>query len=151
MARDLTPRGGVGQSERNGTVHVMENVDLPLVAELVVPADTDMLTVCRTVLAGIGIGIPLSDEALDDLKLVLSEICAAAMERSAGADATVDIAFRCSDREIAISVSDQGADGPAEEQGLGLPLLRQLCTRLDVAPRTGGPGRIVRFAQLLPA
>jgi anti-sigma regulatory factor (Ser/Thr protein kinase) len=129
----------------------MENGDLPLVAELVVPADTDMLTLCRTVLAGIGIGLPLSDEALDDLKLVLSEICAAAMERSAGPDATVDIEFRCSDREIEISVSDRGADALGEEPGLGVALLRQLCTRLDVAPRTGGPGRVVRFAQLLPA
>jgi anti-sigma regulatory factor (Ser/Thr protein kinase) len=129
----------------------MENGVLPLVAELVVPADTDMLTVCRTVLAGVGNALPLSDEALDDLKLVLSEICAAAMERSAGPDATVDIAFRCSDREIEISVSDQGTDGLGDEPGLGVPLLRQLCTRLDVAPRAGGPGRVVRFAQLLPA
>jgi anti-sigma regulatory factor (Ser/Thr protein kinase) len=129
----------------------MENGDLPLVAELVVPSDTDMLTVCRTVLAGIGIGLPLSDEALDDLKLVLSEICASAMERSAGPDATVDIAFRCSEREIEISVSDHGADPTADDRGLGVPILRQLCTRLDVAPRTGGPGRTVRFAQTLPA
>lgn len=129
----------------------MENGDLRLVAELVVPADTGMLTVCRTVLAGIGIGLPLSDEALDDLKLVLSEICAAAMERSAGPGATVDIAFRCSDREIEVSVSDEGADTLGDEPGLGVPILRQLCTRLDVAPRTGGPGRVVRFAQLLPA
>ena len=125
--------------------------DLPLVAELVVPADTDMLTVCRTVLAGIGIGLPLSDEALDDLKLVLSEICAAAMERTAGPDTTVHVAFRCSDREIEISVSDQGTDTRGDEAGLGMPLLRQLCTRLEVAPRTVGPGRVVRFAQLLPA
>ena len=124
---------------------------MPLVAELVVPADTDMLTVCRTVLAGIGFGLPLSDEVLDDLKLVLSETCAAAMERSAGRDATVNIAFRCSDREIEISVSDHGTDVPGGQASLGMPLLRQLCTRLEVAPRTVGPGRVVRFAQLLPA
>jgi anti-sigma regulatory factor (Ser/Thr protein kinase) len=129
----------------------MENGDLPLVAELVVPADTDMLTVCRTVLAGVGIGLPLSDDALDDLKLVLSEVCAAAMERSAAADATVHIAFRSSDREIEISVGDHGPEKPAAEGGLGVPLLRQLCSRLEVGPQPAGPGTIVRFAQTLPA
>ena len=153
VAGDLAPRRGVGQSERNGTVHEMENGDLPLVAELVVPADTDMLTVCRTVLAGVGMGLPLSDEALDDLKLVLSEVCAAAMERSvvAGADATVHIAFRFNDSEIEISVGDRGPDRPAAEGGLGVLLLRQLCSRLDVGPQPAGPGTIVRFAQTLPA
>ena len=32
-----------------------------------------------------------------------------------------------------------------------MPLLRQLCSRLDVASRTDGPGTVVRFAQTLPA
>ncbi|MEP6641717.1 MAG: ATP-binding protein [Gaiellales bacterium] len=129
----------------------MENGDLPLVAELVVPADTDMLTVCRTVLAGVGMGLTLSDETLDDLKLVLSEVCAAAMERSPGGDATIAIAFCFTDREIEIRVGDRGSESPTAEGGLGIPLLRQLCSRLDVEPQTTGPGRIVRFAQTLPA
>jgi anti-sigma regulatory factor (Ser/Thr protein kinase) len=129
----------------------MEPADLELVAELVVPADVGMLTVCRTALAGVGASVALSDEALDDLKLVLSEVCGAAMERAHPAGGSVEIEFRTSSVEIEVSVADRGADPDAGAGGLGMPLLRRLCSRLDVAPRMRGPGRVVRFAQTLPA
>lgn len=131
----------------------MSRPDLQLVAELVVPADAGMLTVCRMVLVGVGAGLPLTDDALDDLKLVLSEACASAIEHTPDADGTVEIAFRTSDDEIEVSVSDRarGAESTTVGLGFGMPLLRQLCSRLDVSPRTDGPGTVVRFAQTLPA
>jgi anti-sigma regulatory factor (Ser/Thr protein kinase) len=129
----------------------MGAADLELVAELTVPADAEMLTVCRTTLAGVGAGLALSDQVLDDLKLVLSEVCAAAMERTGALDRTVGIEFRRSQGEIEISVSDRGGDAHAGAGGLGFALLRQLCSRLDVTPAAHGPGRVVRFAQTLPA
>jgi anti-sigma regulatory factor (Ser/Thr protein kinase) len=129
----------------------MEQADLELVAELVVPADVGMLTVCRTALAGVGASLALSDEALDDLKLVLSEVCGAAMERTQPAGGSVEIEFRTSSAEIEVSVADRGAGPDAGAGGLGMPLLRRLCSRLDVSPRTRGPGRVVRFALTLPA
>jgi anti-sigma regulatory factor (Ser/Thr protein kinase) len=124
---------------------------LQLVAELVVPADPEMLTVCRTTLVGVGSGLALSDEALGDLKLVMSEVCGAAMERSSGSDGALDIEFRRSHDEIEVSVSDRGGEATASVLGLGPPLLRQLCSRLEILPRAEGPGRTVRFAQTLPA
>jgi len=127
----------------------MERDRLRLVAELVVPADVSLLTVCRMVLAGVGSGLPLSDQALDDLKLVLSEICAGAMERTATPGGTVEIAFRCSDAEIEVSVADHTPGVSADGPGLGVPLLRQLCSRLDVDPRPDGPGTMIRFARAL--
>jgi anti-sigma regulatory factor (Ser/Thr protein kinase) len=129
----------------------MEGRDLQLVAELVVPADAGMLTVCRTTLVGVGAGLALSDEALDDLKLVLSEVCGAAMERTAEPGGTVDIAFRRSHRELEVIVSDRADRAQAGGHGLGVPLLRQLCSRLEVSPETDGCGTVVRFAQTLPA
>jgi anti-sigma regulatory factor (Ser/Thr protein kinase) len=129
----------------------MEPADLELVAELVVPADVGMLTVCRTTLAGVGASLALSDAALDDLKLVLSEVCGAAMERTPLSGGSVEIAFRTSAAEIEVSVADRGAEPDAGAAGLGIPLLRRLCSRLDVAPRTRGRGRVVRFARTLPA
>ena len=127
--------------------------NLSLVAELVVPADAEMLTVCRMVLMGVGASLPLTDEALDDLKLVLSEACASAIEHTPDAGGTVEIAFRTSDAELEVSVSDhgRGAETAIGGLGFGMPLLRQLCSRLDVAPRADGPGTVVRFAQSLPA
>lgn len=129
----------------------MEAADLELIAELIVPADVEMLAVCRTTLTGVGAGLALSDVALDDLKLVLSEVCGAAIERTGGAGGTVGIEFRTSQSEIEVSVSDRGGDTDQGGSGLGFSLLRQLCSRLDVVPRPHGPGRIVRFAQTLPA
>ena len=129
----------------------MGAADLELVAELIVPADAEMLTVCRTTLAGVGADLRLSDQVLDDLKLVLSEVCAAAMERTGALDGTVGIEFRRSDGEIEVSVSDRGGDAHPGAGGLGFALLRQLCSRLDVSASPQGPGRIVRFAQTLPA
>ncbi len=129
----------------------MEGEDLRLIAELVVPADASMLTVCRTVLAGVVSELPLPDEALDDLKLVLSELCSDAMERTATPDGMVDIAFRCSDTEIEVTVGDHAAGSPADGHGhgLGFPLLRRLCSRLDADRQPDGPGTVVRFAQKL--
>jgi anti-sigma regulatory factor (Ser/Thr protein kinase) len=125
----------------------MECDRLRLVAELIVPADVTLLTVCRMVLAGVGSGLPLSDQALDDLKLVLSEICAGAMERTATPGGTVEIAFRYSDTEIEVTVGDHAPGVPADGPGLGVPLLRQLCSRLDVDPRPDGPGTMIRLAR----
>jgi anti-sigma regulatory factor (Ser/Thr protein kinase) len=134
-------------------VHDMERGELQLVADLVVAADAEMLTVCRMILVGVGAGLPLSDQALDDLKLVLSEACASAIQQTVEPDGTVEIAFRRSNVEIEVSVSDrvQDASTALSGPGFGLPLLRQLCSRLDIAARPDGPGTVVRFAQTLPA
>jgi anti-sigma regulatory factor (Ser/Thr protein kinase) len=124
--------------------------DLQLVAELVVPCDPEMLTVCRTTLAGVGAGLPLSDAALDDLKLVLSEVCGEAMMRAGMDGATIAIEFRTSSDEIEVSVTDRGPDRSAAHHGLGAPLLRRLCSRLEVLAAAPDPGTVVRFAQTLP-
>jgi anti-sigma regulatory factor (Ser/Thr protein kinase) len=129
----------------------MEAAPLELVAELIVPADAEMLTVCRTTLAGVGAGLALSDPALDDLKLVLSEVCGAAMERAGASSGTIVVEFRRSRCEIEVSVSDRGGDTARNAGGLGIELLRRLCSRLDVTPRPQGPGTTVRFARTLPA
>jgi anti-sigma regulatory factor (Ser/Thr protein kinase) len=128
----------------------MDGRELQLVAELVVPADVGMLSLCRTTLVGVASGLPITDRRLDDLKLVLSEVCGAAMERTRAADGTVDIAFRRSADEIEVSVRDRGP-GLAEGHMLAVQLLEKLCSRIDVEHHPGGPGRIVRFAQHLPA
>jgi anti-sigma regulatory factor (Ser/Thr protein kinase) len=127
--------------------------DLQLVAELVVPAELEMLAVCRMVLVGVAAGLPISDDAMEDLKLLLSEVCAAAMERSNETAGSVDIAFRTSDREIEITVADDSRTAPLPKDGetLALPVLRQLCSRLEVDPRPHGRGMVLRFARSLPA
>jgi anti-sigma regulatory factor (Ser/Thr protein kinase) len=127
----------------------MEREGDPLVvAELDVPAEVGMLAVCRTVLAGVGAGLPMADDALDDLKLVLSEVCAAAIERSDSDAGRIQITFRTSPRELEVDVCDHGhAAIPGASRGLLLPMLRQLCSRLEVATPEDGEGTLVRFAR----
>jgi anti-sigma regulatory factor (Ser/Thr protein kinase) len=128
----------------------MEQEDDPIVvAELDVPADVGMLAVCRTVLAGVGAGLPMADDTLDDLKLVLSEVCAAAIERSDGDAGRIQVTFRTSPSELEVDVCDHGR-GTAiagASSGLLLPMLRQLCSRLEVATPADGEGTRVRFAR----
>lgn len=128
----------------------MKGTELQLVAELVVPADVGMLSLCRTTLVGVVSGLPITDRRLDDLKLVLSEVCGAAMERTHAAEGTVDIGFRRSADEIEVTVADRGPD-PGEGHMLAVQLLEKLCSRIDVERHCDGPGRVVRFAQRLPA
>ena len=128
----------------------MDGAELQLVAELVVPAEVGMLSLCRTTLVGVVSGLPITDRRLDDLKLVLSEVCGAAMERTHAAAGTVDIGFRRSAGEIEVSVRDRGPD-LAEGHMLAVQLLEKLCSRIDIEHHPEGPGRIVRFAQQLPA
>jgi len=128
----------------------MEGTELQLVAELVVPADVGMLSLCRTTLVGVVSGLPITDRRLDDLKLVLSEVCGAAMERTHAPAGTVDIGFRRSAGEIEVTVADRGPD-PGEGHMLAVQLLEKLCSRIDVEHHLDGPGRVVRFAQRLPA
>jgi len=128
----------------------MKGTELQLVAELVVPADVGMLSLCRTTLVGVVSGLPITDRRLDDLKLVLSEVCGAAMERTHAAEGTVDIGFRRSADEIEVTVADRGPDS-GEGHMLAVQLLEKLCSRIDVGRHCDGPGRVVRFAQRLPA
>ena len=128
----------------------MEGTELQLVAELVVPADVGMLSLCRTTLVGVVSGLPLTDRRLDDLKLVLSEVCGAAMERTHAPAGTVDIGFRRSAGEIEVTVADRGPD-PGEGHMLAVQLLEKLCSRIDVERHGDDPGRVVRFAQRLSA
>jgi len=128
----------------------MKGTELQLVAELVVPADVGMLSLCRTTLVGVVSGLPITDRRLDDLKLVLSEVCGAAMERTHAAEGTVDIGFRRSAGEVEVTVADRGPD-PGEGHMLAVQLLEKLCSRIDVGRHCDGPGRVVRFAQRLPA
>jgi anti-sigma regulatory factor (Ser/Thr protein kinase) len=130
----------------------MERENGPLVvAELDVPADVGMLAVCRTVLAGVGAGLPMADDTLDDLKLVLSEVCAAAIERSDsdGDPGRILVTFRTSQQELEVDVCDRGRTIgiPAASRGLLLPMLRQLCSRLEVSTPADGDGTLVRFAR----
>jgi len=101
---------------------------------------------------GAAAGLAITDEDLDDLKLVLSEICANAIVHAYGgrADGCIDVTFRRSERELEVTVTDTGPGFPEGRVpasfGAGLTLLERICARHAIEPRRAQGGAAVTFA-----
>lgn len=127
--------------------------DLLPIASLTVPSDPGYLSVCRQALVGATDGLPIPDDDLDDLKLVLSETCANAIVHAYGSsgDGLIEIEFRGSQHEIEVTVADRGPGFPGgrvpDIPGAGLSLLARLCNRHSIEPRRPGGGAAVTFAR----
>jgi anti-sigma regulatory factor (Ser/Thr protein kinase) len=126
---------------------------LASVAHLTVPAQPGQLAICRLALAGVAAGLPVSDQALDDLKLVLSEMCSNAIEHGyENGDGAIEVEFRVDDGELELRVVDRGRGMPAEPRhGMGMTVLEKLCSRWSFERPPGGAGTAVTFARRLPA
>jgi|ERR1043165_8802636 len=112
----------------------MEPSTLKTVAQLTIPADPQNLAVCRLALAAMAGALPLSEQAVEDLKLVTSEMCSNAIAHGYdGAEGEIELEFRVSERELEMVVIDHGHGfaGPADrlKPGVGLTLLTKLCSR----------------------
>ncbi len=123
------------------------------IATLSVPSDPGYLAVSRQALIGAAAGLGIPDDDLDDLKLVLSEICANAIVHAYGrrGDGRIEVTFRRSPRELEVTVADDGPGFPGgrvpEPAGAGLTLLDRLCSRHTIEPRREGGGASVTFAR----
>jgi serine/threonine-protein kinase RsbW len=128
----------------------------PPIATLTVPSDPRYLTVCRQALAGAVAGMTgVTDEDLDDLKLLLSEACSNAIVHGydSSPSGRIEIEFRTSPGEIEVAVMDRGRGFPGgqipETTGLGLGLMRRLSSRIDIEPQRAGGGATVTFARTI--
>lgn len=125
---------------------------LEQIATLSIPSDPAYLAVSRQALIGAAAGLPIRDEELDDLKLVLSEICANAIVHAYGRqpDGRIDVTFRRSSEELEVTVADHGPGFPdaqlPDPAGAGLTLLGRLCSRHAIEPQRAEGGAAVTFA-----
>jgi hypothetical protein len=67
--------------------------------ELRLPADPSFMATARVFAASVGRTLGMDDERVQDLKLVVSELCASSSERGAS-DAAVDLAVDWDDAEV---------------------------------------------------
>lgn len=116
--------------------------------ELEVPSDTAHLATARLFAAAAGRHFGADEEAVEDLKLGVSEAVAAAAEDGSGGG-TTSIAVRPDgDSALAVEVHWHGseqADAPASmEVGMGLAVVSGLFSDADVAAGDDGSTR-VRF------
>jgi anti-sigma regulatory factor (Ser/Thr protein kinase) len=88
---------------------------------LTLPADASFLTVCRAALSGIL--ADAGDDEVEESKLVLSEVCAAAVAHGNGG--RLDVEFRPEHGAIEVVVSAQGAETILDD-----PVAREIMDRL---------------------
>lgn len=119
-----------------------------VLVRLAVPADPGYLALCRHALAGAGTALGLGDESVEDLKLVLSEMCMNAIQHGyGGGEGVIELEFRTSPHEFEARVRDhgRGIGPPPWPAGAGLELLRSLTLRHSIEPAAGG-GTLITFA-----
>jgi anti-sigma regulatory factor (Ser/Thr protein kinase) len=90
-----------------------------------------------------------ADAPLDDVLLILSELCANAVEATAAAPASIGVRIDAQSDEVTIEVDDpgpgfslderlsHGAPSPLAERGRGLVIVRALADDLTVQRRDG--------------
>jgi anti-sigma regulatory factor (Ser/Thr protein kinase) len=120
------------------------------VARLTVRARPEVLALCRHALAGALTEVAIDEDAVEDLKLVLSELCKNAIEHAyAGAEGVIDIEFRISPDEFVTAVRDHGRGVAAgASRGTGWSALASLTSRYTIAAAESG-GTLVTFARSL--
>lgn len=111
---------------------------------LTLPADASFLTVCRAALSGIL--ADAEDDEVEESKLVLSEVCAAALDHAA--DGRLEIEFHQLPGAIEIVVSSLG-DRTFLDDPVALEVVDRLTSRwhVDRDPETGSAS--VTFARRL--
>lgn len=124
------------------------------------PADVKYISVARLVTAGVAARADLSIEAIEDLKIAISEACTNVTEHAFGDDAEagahhIKLAFYVSDKELTVEVEDEGcgfdpkhlppvAEKPfAEGAGLGLYLIGELMDDVKIESAPGSGTKIV--------
>jgi len=127
---------------------------------LTIPAKAEYITLGRLALTAIAGVRPVSDEALHDLKLALTEACTNSVKHAYGEDGgRVDIVYELLADRLAVEVGDAGTgfdpargtsngDDVLEEGGLGIAIIRALTDEVEIGAREGGGSRL-RFVKLL--
>jgi len=132
----------------------------PRVVRLTIPAKPEYIALGRLTLAGLSRVRPVSDEALADLKLALTEACTNSVRHAYGEErpGTVDILFELDDDRLAVEVVDEGGGfsveehlepGEPSESGLGIAIIKAVSDEFEVVEGEPGGGSRLRFAKQL--
>jgi len=131
---------------------------------LTIPAKAEYLVLARLVLTGIAMEVSMSEIALADLKLAVTEVCGNAVQHAYSDDpGVVRVVFQVEPEAIEVSVEDEGAgagspcadvpgflDGPVEG-GMGLAIVRAVMDEVAIDEDPSAPGTVVRMRKSLAA
>ena len=141
-------------SSGNGHLHAIR---------LTIPAKPEYITLGRLALTGIARlrTEPMSQEALGDLKLALTEACTNSVRHAYdGGEGNVEILYELHADKLVVEVVDEGEgfDAPADdagpalngdalsEGGLGIAIIKALVDELEIRDRAQG-GSSLRFVK----
>ena len=127
---------------------------------LSIPAKAEYIALVRLALSGLSRLRPLSEEALGDLKLAVTEACTNSVRHGyAGREGTVDIVYELQPDRLVVEVADDGpgfdaaGDRPSDENlaegGLGIAIIRAVSDEFEAGERSNGHGSRLRFVKLL--
>jgi serine/threonine-protein kinase RsbW len=127
---------------------------------LTIPAKAEYITLVRLALSGLSRLRPLSEEALGDLKLAVTEACTNSVRHGyVNGEGTVEILYELQPDRFVVEVSDDGpgfdpsGDRSMEENlaegGLGIAIIKAVSDEFEAGERTAGHGSKLRFVKLL--
>jgi serine/threonine-protein kinase RsbW len=132
---------------------------------LTIPAKAEYLVLARLVLTGIAMEVAMSEIALADLKLAVTEVCGNAVQHAYKEDpGVVRVVFQVESEAIEVSVEDEGPgaafadiddesalrDEPAES-GMGLAIVRAVMDEVAIDDDPAARGTVVRMRKQLVA
>jgi serine/threonine-protein kinase RsbW len=128
---------------------------------LTIPAKAEYITLGRLALAALARVRPLSDEALSDLKLALTEACTNSVRHAYRDDrrGLVEIRYELRSDRLVVEVADDGSgfdltrspepeEDELSEGGLGMAIIRAVSDEVEVEERSTGGSRL-RFVKFL--
>ncbi len=127
-----------------------------------IPAKPEYITLCRLALTGIAQVREITDDAMAELKLALTEAVSNSVRHAygPGGDGHVEVTYDLRPDELAIEVLDDGEgfdpeEGPSFEGeelfegGLGIAIIRSVADEFEIESAPGKRGSRLRFAKRL--
>jgi serine/threonine-protein kinase RsbW len=128
---------------------------------LTFPAKPDYLLLARLALSGLTRAVPVSEEALADLKLAVTEACGNAVRHAypeGVGDVSVSYVMTGDTLEMIVEDQGMGLDSTdiADEQvsvplesGMGISIIRTIVDQLDIHAGADGRGTVLRMSKRL--
>jgi serine/threonine-protein kinase RsbW len=129
--------------------------------QLKFPAKPEYLLLARLALSGLTRAAPVSEEALADLKLAVTEACGNAVRHAYPEGVgDVSVSYVMTGDTLEMIVEDQGmgldstdiADEPVSlplESGMGISIIRTIVDQLDIHAGADGRGTVLRMSKRL--
>jgi serine/threonine-protein kinase RsbW len=139
--------------------HSAATVEAPTV-RLTIPAKAEYISLVRLALSGLSGLRPLSDEALGDMKLAVTEACTNSVRHGyRDGEGMVEVVYELRPDRLVVEVADDGPgfdpagdramEDDLAEGGLGIAIIKAVSDEFEAGRRPGGHGSRLRFVKFL--